>query len=74
VIVGPAIAGLLLARIGPAWLIALDAASFAFLGLQAWRVPQAVVATEQPADAEAVESGFQLVRWRGLMGPIALTR
>lgn len=38
-IVGPAVAGLLLTRIGPAWLIALDAASFAYLGLQAWRIP-----------------------------------
>src|SRR5262249_54216610 len=34
---GPAIAGLLLARIAPAWLLAFDAASFAFLGGQAWR-------------------------------------
>ena len=37
VIVGPALAGGLIAVIGPGWLVALDAASFAFLGIQAWR-------------------------------------
>src|SRR5919197_4327793 len=36
VIVGPAIAGVLIAWIGPGWLIALGGASFAFLGIQAW--------------------------------------
>ena len=39
VIVGPAVAGLLLTRIGPAWLIALDAASFAYLGLPGLAYP-----------------------------------
>ena len=36
-IVGPALAGLLLAPLGFGSLLALDAASSAFLGLQAWR-------------------------------------
>jgi hypothetical protein len=36
-IIGPALAGVLLIRLMPSWLLALDAASFAFLGVQAWR-------------------------------------
>lgn len=73
VIVGPAIAGLLLVRISPAWLIALDAASFAYLGRQAWRVPQAAIATQEPGNAPAAESGFALLRRRGLLSLIAMT-
>ena len=43
-ILGPAIAGVLLVRTGPAWVIAVDAASFAYLGLQASRVTVAASA------------------------------
>ena len=64
VIVGPALAGLLIAGIGPGWLIALDAASFAFLGIQAWRTPTGSVTTEEPVDTRAAESGFRLLRRR----------
>jgi predicted MFS family arabinose efflux permease len=64
VIVGPALAGLLIAGIGPGWLIALDAASFAFLGIQAWRTPTGAVRTEEPVDTRAAESGFRLLRRR----------
>jgi MFS family permease len=64
VIVGPALAGLLIAGIGPGWLIALDAASFAFLGIQAWRTPTGGVTTEEPVDTLAAESGFRLLRRR----------
>ncbi len=64
VIIGPALAGLLIAGIGPGSLVALDAASFAFLGFQAWRTHRGVSATEQPVDAHAAESGFRLLRRR----------
>jgi len=64
VIVGPALAGPLIAGIGPGWLVALDAASFAFLGIQAWRTHTGVSATEQPVDTHAAESGFRLLRRR----------
>jgi MFS family permease len=67
VIVGPSLAGLLLAGISPGWLIALDAASFAFLGVQAWRTPTGAAATEEPVDTQAAESGFRLLRRRDLM-------
>jgi len=64
VIVGPALAGLLIAGIGPGWLIALDAASFAFLGIQARRTPTGAVTTGEPLDTRAAESGFRLLRRR----------
>ncbi|HLY35146.1 MAG TPA: MFS transporter, partial [Candidatus Limnocylindria bacterium] len=72
-IIGPAMAGLLLARIAPSWLLAFDAASFAFLGGQAWRTHTATPTTTQPVDARAAESGFRLLRRHGLLGLIALT-
>jgi hypothetical protein len=73
VIVGPAIAGLLLARIGPGWLIGADAASFAYLGVQAWRISLEEPATPEQLDAPDGESGFGLLRRRGLLSLLALT-
>jgi MFS family permease len=70
-IVGPATAGLLLTTIAPAWLLAFDAASFGFLGVQAWRTRTA--AAEQPVDARVGESGFRLLRRHDLLGLIVLT-
>jgi predicted MFS family arabinose efflux permease len=64
VIVGPALAGPLIAWIGPGWLVALDAASFAFLGIQAWRTHTGASAADQPVDTHAAESGFRLLRRR----------
>lgn len=64
VIVGPALAGPLIAGVGPGWLVALDAASFAFLGIQAWRTHTGASTTEQPVDTHAAESGFRLLRRR----------
>jgi hypothetical protein len=52
VIVGSMVAGLLVGWIGPGWLIALDGASFAFLGIQAWRTPTSATSTEQPVDTK----------------------
>jgi MFS family permease len=72
-IVGPAIAGVLLARVAPAWLLAFDAASFAFLGVQAWRAHGEATTAEQPVDTRAAESGFRLLRRSDLLGLIALT-
>lgn len=64
VIVGPALAGLLIAAVGPGWLIALDAASFAILGILAWSTPTGAAATEGAVDTKAAESGFRLLRRR----------
>jgi MFS family permease len=72
-ILGPALAGLLLSRIAPGWLLAFDAASFAFLGAQAWRTQAATPTTEQPIDTRAAESGFRLLRRHDLLGLIVLT-
>jgi predicted MFS family arabinose efflux permease len=74
VIVGPAVAGLLIAVIGPGWLVALDAASFAFLGIQAWRTHTGASTTDQPVDTDAAESGFRVLRRRrDLLALIAVT-
>ena len=72
-IVGPVLAGLLLTRVAPGWLLAFDAASFAFLGGQAWRTHSEAQPTDQPVDAKAAESGFRLLRRGDLLGLIALT-
>ncbi len=74
VIIGPAIAGPLIAGVGPGWLVAVDAASFAFLGIQAWRTHAAASATRQPVDTSAAESGFRLLlRRRDLLALTAVT-
>ncbi len=72
VIVGPALAGLLFTQIGAGWLIGMDAASFAFLGLQAIRIPGRATPSEE-AGASEVQSGFRILRQRGLVSLIVLT-
>jgi predicted MFS family arabinose efflux permease len=72
VIVGPALAGLLLVSVGPGWLLAFDALSFAFLGSQAWRTPTEAPTTG-PIDPPAAESGFRLLRRADLLSLIVLT-
>jgi len=67
VIVGPLLAGLLLAPLGIGSLVALDAASFAFLGIQAWRTQVSRAAADEPVNARAAESGFRLLRRLHLM-------
>jgi predicted MFS family arabinose efflux permease len=64
VIVGPMLAGLLIGLVGPGWLIALDGASFAFLGILAWRTPTGAATTGEPVDTRAAESGFRLLLGR----------
>jgi MFS family permease len=73
VIVGPALAGLLLTRIDPGWLLAADAASFAFLGLQAWRTSTHATMTDQPLDTRGAQSGFRLLRRPDLLGLTIVT-
>ena len=73
VIVGPALAGILLTRIDPGWLVAADAASFAFLGLQAWRTPTQATTTDEPVDTRGAESGFRLLRRPDLLGLMVVT-
>jgi MFS family permease len=74
VIIGPALAGPLIAGVGPGWLVAVDAASFAFLGIQAWRTHSGESATKQPVDTQAAESGFRLLlRRRDLLALTTVT-
>jgi hypothetical protein len=53
-IVGPALAGALLVRTAPAWLLGFDAVTFAFLGVQAWRTRADAPRTEPPVDGRAL--------------------
>jgi MFS family permease len=72
-IVGPLVAGLLLAIFSPGWLLLLDAASFAALGGAAWLTRTNAGAAENPVDLRAAESGFRLLRRRGLLSLTVLT-
>src|SRR5215831_643137 len=69
VVAGPALAALL----GTGSLLGLDAASFAFLGVQAWRTRPNPAAAEDRAGSAAAESGFRLLRRLRLISLIALT-
>jgi MFS family permease len=73
VVAGPALAGLLAAPLGTGFLLGLDAASFAFLGVQAWRRRPSPAAAEDRAGSRAAESGFRLLRRLRLISLIALT-
>jgi Major Facilitator Superfamily len=76
VIAGPTLAGLLAAPLGTGSLLGLDAASFAFLGVQAWRTrpgPAAGEAGEDPVDFRAAESGFRLLRRLRMLSLIVVT-
>lgn len=53
VIVGPALAGFLAAAVGPAWIIGLDALSFAFLAVRVARIPEVPEAAEPRPTAAA---------------------
>jgi MFS family permease len=72
-IVGPAAAGLLLFVLSPAVLLGLDAASFAVLGLAAWRTRTDAGPAEPPVDTGAAESGFRLLRRRDLLSLTVVT-
>lgn len=70
VIVGPLLAGLLVAPLGIGSLISLDAASFAFLGIQAWRTQVSTPTANEPINAQAAEAGFRLLRKLHMMSLI----
>lgn len=72
-IVGPLVAGVLLGWVRPSLLLALDAASFAFLGIIAWRAGVARGAVSQPVDTRAAESGFRLLTRRDLLSLTLVT-
>ena len=72
-IVGPLLAGLLLGFVSPGLLLGLDAASFAFLGIVAWRGGATAEAVEQPIDAQAAESGCRLLRRPDLLSLTLVT-
>jgi predicted MFS family arabinose efflux permease len=73
VIVGPLLAGAIAGWVGPVWVIAADAVSFAVLGLVAWRTHTSAQAAAQPVDPQAAESGFRLLRRRDLLSLTVLT-
>ncbi|GGS22776.1 MFS transporter [Streptomyces nojiriensis] len=83
IVVGPALAGFLAAVISPAWLIGLDALSFAVLAAQVGRLRGAVAgqdgkdgkeATTAPVDADRSAAGLRLLRKQPeLLGVLALT-
>ncbi|MGW2642317.1 MFS transporter [Streptomyces sp. NPDC001348] len=76
VIVGPALAGFLAAAVGPAWIIGLDALSFAVLAVQVGRTADVAEAVEAPAPAGTGRSaaGLHLLRRQPeLLGVLALT-
>jgi len=72
-IVGPIVAGLFLATFNAGLLLAVDAASFAFLGVAAWLTRTDAGAMEDPVDLAAAESGFKLLRRRDLLALTAVT-
>ncbi|WP_275539772.1 MFS transporter [Streptomyces hyaluromycini] len=76
VIVGPALAGLLAAGISPAWIIGLDAVSFAVLAVQVGRLggDAQAAATAAPVDNGRAGAGLHLLRGEPeLLGILALT-
>jgi MFS family permease len=72
-IVGPVVAGMLLFVHSPGAILALDAASFAVLGLAAWRTRTDAGPTDAPVDTVAAESGFRLLRRRDLLSLTVVT-
>ena len=76
IIVGPALAGLLATVISPAWIIGLDAVSFAILAVQVGRLRGATsgVRAEAPVDATGSFAGLRLLRGQPeLLGILVLT-
>lgn len=76
VVIGPALAGFLATAISPAWIIGLDAVSFAVLALQAGRLGSTAkaVTTAGPIDTGRSAAGLHLLRRQPeLLGVLALT-
>jgi predicted MFS family arabinose efflux permease len=76
VVIGPALAGLLATVVGPAWIIGLDAVSFAILAVQVGRLPRMTgeIAAEAPVDVSGSFAGLRALRGRPeLLGLLVLT-
>ncbi|WP_405792225.1 MFS transporter [Streptomyces sp. NBC_00029] len=80
IVIGPALAGFLAAVISPAWLIGLDALSFAVLAVQVGRLRGAPAKKEEPQEGVAADgadrsaAGLRLLRKQPeLLGVLALT-
>jgi predicted MFS family arabinose efflux permease len=76
IIIGPAIAGFLATVLSPAWIIGVDAASFAVLAFQVGRLGGAATTAETaaPVDTGQSAAGLHLLRRQPeLLGVLALT-
>ncbi|MFM9443691.1 MFS transporter [Streptomyces acidiscabies] len=74
IILGPALAGLLVTWVGPAWLIGVDALSFAVLAAQVGRLREGGGVTDAPVGAGRTADGLRLLRRQPeLLGVLALT-
>lgn len=72
VIAGPALAGFLATAVSPAWIVGLDAVSFAVLAVQVRRLGR--VTTSVPVDTGRSTVGLQLLRRQPeLLGVLVLT-
>jgi predicted MFS family arabinose efflux permease len=72
-IVGPALAGLLAGIVSPAWVIGLDAATFAVLAFQTSRISLPATARTVPAPGGARQGLGVLRRHPGVLGLLVLT-
>ncbi len=72
-IAGPAIAGVLAATVGPAWVIGLDAATFAVLALCCGMVAGRLPAAPPPAPIGGTTGPRTLLRYPQLLALIAVT-
>lgn len=72
-ILGPLAAGILLTHFQPGWLLALDAASFAVLGIAVSGFATAPEPREAEAEAPGRVSGFRLLRRRDLLSLTIVT-
>ena len=72
-IIGPLAAGILLTQFEAGWLLALDAASFAVLGIVASGVATAPKPREATDEAPGHVSGFRLLRRRDLLSLTIVT-
>lgn len=76
VIVGPALAGFLATAVSPAWIVGLNAVSFAVLAIQVHRLGAVAkpIATSAPVDTGRSAAGLHLLRRQPeLLGALALT-
>lgn len=76
VIVGPALAGFLATAVSPAWIVGLNAVSFAVLAIQVHRLGAVAkpIATSAPVDTGRSAAGLHLLRRQPeLLGVLALT-